>query len=714
MSALDELARRCGIQESALDARGNQHITTPEMKRALLEAMRLDVSDDASTQAALEKLEAREWDRALPPVLVVYSEGAPINVPVTLPADTENVQWTLTAEDGTETSGAARFSDMKRLGSRNHNGLKLKRRSLVLPDEVPWGYHQFCLADSGEEPTKLIVSPGKCWLPDPCDGHFWGLAVQLYLLRSKHNWGIGDFTDLRELVTLAKGRGADCIGLNPLHAMFLDRPADASPYSPSDRVLLNVLNIDVEAVPEFAQSEAAQKFIASSDFQQRLQAGRDSALVDYDTAAELKLQILRLLFATFEAQQDPARMEAFDAFHNERRELLDRACLFQALREYFTSKDSALCDCHDWPEEYRTSQSPAVEEFAQQRAEFVRFHLWLQWIADTQLGAAAEAAKGMAIGLYRDLAVGAHPSGAEVWSHPETLVSGASVGAPPDIWNPAGQNWGLPPLHPQAAREHGYQGFIELVRANMRYAGALRIDHAMALQRLYWIPKGKEPKDGAYVQYPTDDLIGILALESHRNRCMVIGEDLGTVPAGFCESMAKANILSYRVLFFERDKDGFFSPDKYPYLALSVASNHDLPTLRGWWQDLDLDLKQELNLFPEGPETARKEREADREFLLQTMRQAGLLDDKQDISVDEFCDAAHCFLAATDCLLTLVQIDDITEEADQVNVPSTSGEHPNWRRRLSLTLEELAADPRFDSVVKSMSDARSSSRMRAT
>jgi glycogen operon protein len=553
----------------------------------------------------------------------------------------------------------------------------------------------------------LIITPGRCWLPDIQNGRrYWGIAAQLFLLRSGRNWGIGDFTDLRELVKLAHHQKADLIGLNPLHAMFLDKPQDASPYSPSDRTLLNVLNIDVEAIPELARSAEARNLIGSEHFQQRLEFARSSPLVQYETVAELKLAVMRLLFATFEEENDPRRSQQFSHFHRERGDLLDRACLFQAMRAYFSSQTPALSDCRDWPEEYQSSRSPGVAAFAQKQADMVRFHLWLQWVADSQLREAAEAAGDMAIGLYRDLAVGAAPVGAEAWRYPESLIPGASIGAPPDILNRAGQNWGLPPLHPIMAREQAYRGFIDLVRANMRYAGGLRIDHAMALLRLYWIPNGNEPRDGAYIHYPADDLIGILALESHRHRCLLVGEDLGTVPEGFRERMAGANILSYRVLFFEKDEKAFLPPEEYPYLALSVAGNHDLSTIRGWWQGSDIDLRERLGLFAEGAEDALKERQRDRQSLLALLEEQGLIRRGKEVPIDELILAVHAFLGRTNSLLAVVQLDDITSEEEQINLPGTSSENPNWRRRLSRTLAELASDSRLSAMARTIAEQR--------
>jgi 4-alpha-glucanotransferase len=372
------------------------------------------------------------------------------------------------------------------------------------------------------------------------------------------------------------------------------------------------------------------------------------------------------------------------------------------LRDHFAETDPPRADWHAWPEQYRDPNSPAVARFGAEIQSRLDFLAWLQWIADEQLHAAANRAaeRGMAVGLYRDLAVGADRAGAETWINPACVVSGAQVGAPPDIYNAKGQDWGLPPLSPTALRDEGYRGFIDLIRANMRHAGGLRIDHVMGLRRLYWVPSGKSPAEGAYVRYPMEDMIGILALESHRQRCLVVGEDLGTVPEGFRERMADANILSYRVLFFEQDgaTGGFLPPSAYPRQALAVAGSHDLPTLRGWWEGRDLDLKERLGLFPD-PENAASQREArerDRIQLLAALRREGLLREDEEPHAGGLSRAVHAWLARTPSMLAMAQIDDLTGEADPVNVPATSTEHPNWRRRQQMTLEELANHEAFE------------------
>ncbi len=449
-----------------------------------------------------------------------------LTLDLVLPAGTGEITWRLTLEDASERTGRIAFGELELIETRSVDGTLLERRRLLLEAGLPWGYHHLAI-EPGDATMMLVVTPGKCWLPPALvEGRrLWGIAAQLYLLRSGSDWGIGDFGDLRRLVELAADRGADVIGLNPLHAMFPDDPEHASPYSPASRLLLNILNIDVTAIPELLDCPETRELIASEAFGQGVQACRSKHLVDYAGVTAIKLSVLERLFDACRGSADPARWRAFEAFRREHGDVLERNCLFLALREHFAHEDPSHADWHAWPEEYRDPASPAVARFAEENRHRLDFFAWQQWVADEQLAAAAAAAeeRGMAVGLYRDLAVGADRAGAETWANAAAVVSGAQVGAPPDIYNPAGQNWGLPPFHPRALREEGYRSFIELVRANMRHAGGLRIDHAMGLQHLYWVPQGQKPSAGAYVRYPIEDLIGILALESHRHRCLVVG-----------------------------------------------------------------------------------------------------------------------------------------------------------------------------------------------
>jgi 4-alpha-glucanotransferase len=499
-ATLDRLAELMGIVPQFTDARGKCIRASDDTKRRLLSAMGMEVADEQQVCRHLEILERGEWLRPLPPVKLITAASRPPTAEVVLPADAREFSWRLALEDGSERTGKALFSALKLIAEREYEGRLLHRRLLPLPSEgVPDGYHKLTIEPGGAE-MSLIMCPDRCYLPSELakGNRLWGIAAQLYLLRSEENWGIGDFRDLNELVKIASVRGAGLIGLNPLHALFPDDPEHASPYSPASRLLLNVLNIDVPAVAEMSASRDAEEAMRSEAFGEDLNKLRALSLVDYSGVAALKLHVLKLCFESFSVGADNNARARLQMYRREHSGVLERNCVFLALREHFAALDPCQRDWHLWPEAYQNPSSPAVALFAKEQRQQVDFLAWLQWVAEEQLEQTAHTARacGMPIGLYRDLAVGADSAGAETWANRNAIVSGARVGAPPDIFNPKGQDWGLPPFHPQRLREEGYQSFVQLVRANMRHAGGLRVDHVMALQQLYWVPEGEKPEVG--------------------------------------------------------------------------------------------------------------------------------------------------------------------------------------------------------------------------
>ena len=539
----------------------------------------------------------------------------------------------------------------------------------------------------------------RCHMPD-AGARLFGPAIQLYALRSRRNWGVGDFTDLATFARRAATQGASFVGVNPLHELFLDRPAQASPYSPSTRLALNPLYLDVEAMDDFHDCADARALVASAAFATRVAALRASELIDYAGAWSAKREVLDLLFARF-AQADLAgesgRAREFREFVASQRAAVYDAALFDALQAHFVARDPSVWGWPAWPAGYRHRASADVAAFERDHASAVDFYLYLQWQADLQLARAHAAARdaGMSIGLYRDLAVGANPGGAETWQEPRLFANGVHVGAPPDDFNRKGQDWGLPPWIPHELRASRFASFLALVRANMRHAGALRIDHVMGLARLYWIPQGMSPEDGAYVRYPLDDLCALLAEESARQRCSVVGEDLGTVPDTLRGTLRETGVFSYRVLFFERTEDGEFAPpEDYPPQALVSVSTHDLPTLRGFIEGTDLAHRSKLALFPSDALRNRlyAERDRDRAALQNALAHAHLTRD--DVAV-----AVHRYVARTPCALMTVQLEDVFGEAEQANLPATlDDQHPNWRRKVGIDLEDWEADGRFARV----------------
>jgi 4-alpha-glucanotransferase len=541
----------------------------------------------------------------------------------------------------------------------------------------------------------------RAWQPEPLENHGrrWGLSVQLYGLRTGRTWGIGDFSALAELMRGAAALGASTIGVNPIHALFPTRPEQASPYSPSSRRFINPLYLDVEAIEDFATCETARRMVEDLGFQARLREVRASGLVAYSAVSELKNLILSIIYKHFRKSclrsGSHPRGDAFREFQEREAQALRLFATFHALVE-----TRPEIDWRRWPMGLADPDSPEVAAFADEHLEAIEFHEYLQWQAAVQLETVRTTARdcGMSIGLYADLAVGADPTGAECWGNQSILAQGATVGAPPDPLNLLGQNWGLPPPHPFALADAGHAPLAGLWHSNMRFAGALRIDHILGLVRLFWIPAGAAAADGAYVRYPWRDLLGLLAAQSQRSRCMVIGEDLGTVPEGLREAMHEKGILSYRLLYFEQHDGRFRAPGEYPAEALVAAGTHDLPPLAMWWNGADIDLRERLGLWPndamrQGELDARRHARA---ALTDALRHAGLHDG--EVPADAPVEAIHAFLARTPCKLLMVQLEDVLGLDTQTNVPGTTGEHPNWRQTMPCTVAEALSAPRMQRI----------------
>lgn len=570
--------------------------------------------------------------------------------------------------------------------------------------------HMQARADAQHMPLQTAA---RAWQPAALtdDGRRWGISVQLYGLRAERTWGIGDLSALADLMRGAAALGACAIGVNPLHALFPTRPEHASPYSPSSRRFINPLYLDVEAIEDFAACDAARERRESRDFQSRLHHVRESERVQYSIVASLKWPALSALYDHFRMHclgfAEQPRTGAFRQFQTQQGVALRRFATFHALAEIQTE-----INWRQWPSELADPDSQAVAAFAAQNIEAIEFHEYLQWQAALQLENVSDTARGcgMSIGLYADLAVGADPTGAESWGAQPFLAQGATVGAPPDALNLFGQNWGLPPLDPFALREAAYAPLTELWRNNMRCAGALRIDHILGLVRLFWIPADASAAEGAYVRYPWNDLLGLLAEESQCNRCMVIGEDLGTVPDGLREAMYDKGILSYRLLYFEQQDGRFRLPREYPVNALVAAGTHDLPPLPMWWSGEDIALRERLGLWPNDDiRTAElQQRDHARSALGSALRQEGF--DPGDVPDEAPVEAVYGYLARTPCKLLMVQLEDVLDMHTQVNLPGTTDEHANWRQRLPCSVDDALAHPRMRRVAEKLRDAGRSDR----
>jgi 4-alpha-glucanotransferase len=701
---IERLARLRGIGDAYHDYRGELRWVRLETKTALLRAMGCAVDDPAALSMELSEAQIASERRLLPPVAA--ARGTRIGVDLNIPASEfgATVFWTVRLESGATREGHVSSADCPEVWRGEVEGAWITRRRFELPLELEPGYHELevRIGRSVGGLCRLILAPGECFEPPAvrAGARLWGIAVQLYTVRSRSNWGMGDFEDLKSLVRWLAPQGAAFIGLNPLHALAPADPARASPYSASNRHYLNVLYIAIEAVPELRECAAAATRLQMPAFIERLAGLRAAPLVDYAGVAAAKLEILELLHAEFRARHVPAgtaRAEAYRRFIAAGGVALERHALFDAIDEHCRAQLGRASGWTNWPEELREVDGRAVREFAHAQRARVDFYLYLQWLAHEQLESVQRLARelGMPIGLYGDYAVGAHPSGSETWSDRQGYRMGAEIGAPPDPLALKGQGWGIPPPDPVLLEERRLQGFIGLIRDNMRYFGALRLDHVMSLFRLWWVPAGTAPSEGAYVHYPLHQQLSALALESVRHRCLVVGEDLGVVPDEMRRAMPEFGVYHYKVLLFEKQDGRFKSPQELVRRALATLTTHDMPPLRSYWERLDIELRRELGLYP-GPEVeqqVRRERDADRAALLAALEAQGLAPahprTAQEPFSPELTTSLHRYLARSSAALAALQIEDLLGMSEPVNVPGTDRQYPNWQRKLTLDLDEI-------------------------
>lgn len=683
---LDNAALAAGISPSYINAHGKPQSIGAETKRRLLDAMH---KTKPVAKAAVSPIAN----------VMVFTSGK--KMPLMIEGKGE-FSWLLTTEDG-----------------QQHKGHAAGGKHLNLPAKLPEGYHTLTLIQNDQHAhCRVIVAPKRCYEPQALlEGKkLWGACVQLYTLRSDSNWGIGDFGDLKKMLANVGERGGAFIGLNPIHALYPANPESASPYSPSSRRWLNVIYIDVNALDDFKNNKDAQAWWTLSTTQQMLKQAREADWVDYSTVTSLKMAALRLAWKGFSTRKDE-QMAAFRQFVAQEGESLYWQAAFDALHAYQVKEDEMRWGWPVWPEAYQSIDSPDVKAFCKKHVDEVDFFLWLQWLAYSQFAACWQESQGynMPIGLYRDLAVGVAEGGAETWRDRELYCLKASVGAPPDILGPLGQNWGLPPMDPHVMVARGYEPFIDLLRANMQNCGALRIDHVMSVLRLWWIPYGETADHGAYVHYPVDDLLSILALESKRHRCMVIGEDLGTVPVEIVSKLRDSGVYSYKVLYFESDHEKTFrSPKAYPEQSMAVATTHDLPTLRGYWESGDLTLGKTLGLYPDEIvlRGLYQDRELAKQGLLDALHKHGCLPKRTGHKASLMAMTATLnrgmqrYIADSNSALLGLQPEDWLGMAEPVNIPGTSYQYKNWRRKLSTTLEKMFADDGVNKLIKDLDKRR--------
>ncbi len=757
-SALDDLCDLAGVDRSWHDLEGADHHPSVETKRALLAALGFAVGTPEAEKAALAEARAAPWRDLLPPVIVARraeGETAAVVAPVVLASEerSRKLTWSLRLEDGSERRGVVEAAALDVIAT---GGGERTRLALPLPGDLPHGYHALTVeTGSRTASATVIVAPRRCWLPDwlEAGGRVWGVAHQLYSLRPESSdadtqvreWGIGDFTALGRLAAAVAARRGAVVGINPLNALSPAKPDDASPYAPSSRVFLNTLYIDVAEAqnslsalprgegrgegqvqaPTSAVSPVSidaaphESFLAAPapasgpDPLPVASAGRrgEGSVIDYPGVARAKLAALWEVFERFEEAEGKGSAgaigQAFAAFLAEHGSALSRFAMHQVLEETFGRSPSPT-----W-EPYAEPISPAALVFAKEHARRIRFHCWLQFEADRQLARAAD--QGLTLGLYGDLAVGIDPHGADVWSEPEAFIRGASFGAPPDPFAAEGQDWGMLAFDPLHLKRSAYKPFRDMLAANMRHARALRLDHVMWLERMFFIPRGSKASDGTYVRYPRDELLAVLALESHRHRCLVVGEDLGTVPLGFRELMEREGLLSYKLMAFERYHDGFFKrPDTYPHLGLATPGSHDWPTLAGWWRGRDIEVRIGLGLLTvEDAAKAQAQRQRDRALMAGALSDQWLLDaafpaeaDIAEERLAELVAAVHRFLARSPAALAMLNLEDLALSTEQVNLPGPLVGYPCWRVRMERSAADILASAAAQASIAAVNGER--------
>jgi 4-alpha-glucanotransferase len=708
---LDRVAAGRGIEPGYWDIFGHYHETPDSTRQTILGAMGIAAGSAAELEASVAAAERREWERLLPPS-VVAGERDEVELPLQVPAESlgERARIEIDCEDGRRERFELNLWELPRTASCEMNGHSRVRLAARLPVRLPLGYHEIrAYVGAASGATRYIVTPERAYTDRHLGrgGRAAGIALSLYGLRSERNWGAGDFRDLAEFARWAAAAlDVSFIGLNPLHAIHNRRPYNTSPYLPNCIFFRNFLYLDIEGMEDYAGCARARALRESAEVSGEIEELRRAPFVEYERVAALKLRFLKMLFVHFlrERRARPERGREFDDYRAREGELLERFALYSALDEHLHRRDPELWVWPQWPAAFHDPESAETRAFARKHRTPILFYEYLQWQVDRQLRAAHQVtrASGLSIGLFHDVALATDRFGSDLWAHRPFFVSGCRVGSPPDDFSPSGQDWGFPPPDAAHHREDGYRLFAESIRKNCRHGGALRIDHVMRLFRLFWIPDGLSAAGGAYVKELSLDMVRVLALESVRNRVVVVGEDLGTVEPEVRQALERFGILSYRVFFFEKDKAGTFrDPAEYPRQALVSSTTHDLPTLRGFWEGADIEARRAAGMIGDNEVQAQSAmRAADKQKMLDALFRCGLM--RPDLPRDaaaypvltgELHNAAIGFLARTTSQLLAINQEDLTKERMQQNLPGTTAQYPNWGRKMRFTVEELARDP---------------------
>ncbi len=708
MNTLNDLAQLASISSSYIDKTGKEHQTDDAVRRFFLKSMGIPAQNDAEIKASLTQLSKKPL---IEDTLAFYdNEEITINI-----NDTSTYELSLIDE--------------------NQNIILTQNiaQTTTLPHPPKHGYYHLILKkdDTYQKESLLIYAPKQCYQPEFIKNkqHIYGVSLMLYALRSKNSMGIGDFSDLKEIIKLTAKSGGDIVGINPLGVMspsmlpspvFFPFKGDVSPYRSLSRLFYNYIYLDLTSEPDYQNSDMVQELVKNTELKNEIYRLNNSDNVIYSGVSQIKLRILNLMYKYFIQTEDTLRFTEFNTYKNQKGSELYNLCTFEALLE--THQQETFW--RYWQDGCADIKSPVIKQFQEKNADRTDFYAYCHWLADKQLRSLQDLAKslGMKIGLYADMPIGAASNGAEVWENPKAYVLDAGIGAPADPMRPRGQSWGFTPYHPLELPKQHYQPFIKLVQENMAIAGALRIDHAMGLRRLFWgfFTPNNPVVQGCYIYYDIKVLTAILTLESHRTKCLVIGEDLGTVPAGFREYMAEHGLLSYKVFFRQKEKNGtFIAPKDYMYMSLAQSSTHDQATSYGFWKNEDIEVFKNCGLYvnDEQYQSNLDTRRQDRENMLKAFNKEHILSDElQNISPQSIAigdpvpqnleKAVNIYGAKTNSALYLVRLCDIYTQTKLDNAPGTIDEYPNWRLKLNISIEDIKNGPVFEQTLNQIKDNR--------
>ena len=700
---LKQLAEAHGVSTEYWDYHGNLAAPSRATLVAVLAALGVEAGTDEEIETSLAQVEITPWRRTLPPSVVARA-GEEVRVPVHVP-DGAGVRVHVDLEDGSRRE-LPQTDDWTL--PHDVDGVLTGRATFALPADLPLGWHALvadidaspaCEAHSATPP--LAVTPDRLELPASLGERGWGVMAQLYSVRSRGSWGIGDADDLTELASLLGDEGADFLLINPLHASEPAGTMTPSPYLPVTRRFVNPIYIRPEAIAEVARLSGPRRSLVQWAFEEVKDSDLSAEPIDRDAVWKAKREALEVIFA---AGRSRARQRDFERFRAEQGEGLERFALWCALSEKYG-------ELQDWPETLRDASNAFVANEARTLTERIDFYAWMQWIVDEQLGRAQSEARasGMGLGIMGDLAVGVHPRGADAWSDPESFAAGIEAGAPPDMYNQLGQNWSQPPWSPTRLAESAYAPLRDMMRTVLRHAGALRMDHIIGLFRLWWIPRGMGADQGAYVRYDHEAMVGVVLLEAYRAGAVIIGEDLGTVEPWVRDYLASRGVLGTSVLWFEKQQDGWpLQPDAYRYLSLSTVNTHDLPPTAGYLADEHVTLRERLGLLTEPVEQVRAEARVERERMLTRLREHGLL--RNDPSEREIVEALYRYIVRTpSALIGIALVVGVGERRTQ-NQPGTDQEYPNWKIPLAdgsgevVLVEDLPGNVRLSSLLAAVRD----------